>query len=78
MSENIEVVLESILKKLDPSFEYSISGNLKEDFNMDSLDVISFLFEVEADTGIKIPEEDIDKHELMILGNIKGYIEKRA
>lgn len=78
MSEAIEKKLEAILKDIDASAEYSAEVDLRKGLKMDSLDVIAFLFEVEAQTGIKIPEEDIDAHELLILGNLCNYIEKKG
>ncbi len=78
MSEEIRKKLEVILKDVDSSAEYREDVHLRKDLNMDSLDVISFLFEVEVQTGIKIPEEDIDAHELLVLGNLCNYIEKKS
>lgn len=78
MSDAIEKILEAILKDIDASVEYRADLHLRKDLNLDSLDVISFLFEVEVQTGIKIPEEAIDPHELLILGNLCNYIEKNS
>lgn len=78
MSDAIEKKLETILKDVNSSAEYRKNVHLRNDLNMDSLDVISFLFEVEIQTGIKIPEEDIDPHELLILGNLCNYIKEKG
>ena len=51
-----------------------INVSLVDDLNMDSLDVISFLFEVENEFNIKVPEEDVDKYELLNLNNFYNYI----
>ena len=44
---------------------------------MDSLDAISFLFEVENEFNIKIPEEDIDKLDLFNLNNLYDYVSRQ-
>ncbi len=75
MSKDIGKILESILKDIDASVAYRTDLHLRKDLNLDSLDVISFLFEVEVQTGIKVAEEDIDPHELLILGKLCNYIE---
>lgn len=74
MSDIIKNKIEAILKKIDSSFEYSDNLNLRSDLNLDSLDVIEFLFEVESQLNVKIPEEDIDEKGLLILGNLLKYV----
>ena len=44
---------------------------------MDSLDAISFLFEVEQEFDIKIPESDIDLFGLFHLKKLDDYIESK-
>lgn len=78
MSKNIEEKIELILKEIDHSIEYRDNLHLREDLNLDSLDVIKLLFEVELQMNIEIPEEDIDQYELMKLGNLCRYIENKA
>lgn len=51
--------------------------HIMEDMNLDSLDVINFLFRMEEKTSVKIPEEDIDTENLMIVGNLVSYLKKR-
>ena len=76
MSETIEKKIEVIIRRNRPLFEYREDLNLRSDLNLDSLDVIEFLFEIEAQMKVKIPEEDIDKHGLLVLGNLCNYINK--
>jgi acyl carrier protein len=52
--------------------------SLTEDLRLDSLDLINFLFRVEEVHGIKIPAEDLDENELVILGNLAAYVAKRS
>lgn len=77
MSESIQELLESILKEENPLTVYRDEANLRNDLNLDSLDIISFLFEIEIRTKIKIPEADIDNHQLLVLGNLRRYIERK-
>ena len=51
----------------------NLNVNIIDDLNMDSLDAISFLFEVENEFNIKIPEEDIDKLDLFNLNNLARH-----
>jgi acyl carrier protein len=70
-----------ILKKIVSSATHrdvsDFNINLVDDLNMDSLDVISFLFEVENNFNIKVPEEDIDQFELLNLNQLYDYISRK-
>ena len=77
MSETVKKKIEVLLRRNQPLFEYREDLNLRSDLNLDSLDVIEFLFDIEAEMNIKIPEEDIDKHGLLVLGNLCSYILKQ-
>ncbi len=77
MSESIQGLLESILKEKNPLTVYSDEADLSGDLNLDSLDIISLLFEIEIKTNIKIPEVDINSHQLFVLGNLRRYIEQK-
>lgn len=77
MSKDVQEVLSAVLKEVSPLAEYREEANLRVDLNLDSLDVINFLFEVEARTKVKISEADIDNHQLLLLGNLRRYIEEK-
>lgn len=51
--------------------------SLTEDLGLDSLDVIKFVLLLEEKLGCKIPDEDIDRHELMNLDNLVAYLVAR-
>ena len=51
-----------------------LNVNIIDDLNMDSLDAISFLFEVENEFNIKISEENIDRLGLFDLNKLHNYI----
>jgi len=48
-----------------------------EDIGLDSLDLMTILFQVEQHFDISIPEPDIDAHDLARVGNMADYV-KRA
>lgn len=77
MSKDIEKKLEAILKNVNPLAEYRDDLDLRSDLDLDSLDVISFLFEVESQMNIKIPEGDIEAKGLMKMGNLCSYIKEK-
>lgn len=77
MSEETNQRLDKIIKGIKPTAEYKEDLDLREDLKLDSLDVISFLFEIEEEFKIKVPEEDIDEHGLLNLGKLKEYIENK-
>ena len=54
-----------------------LNVNIIDDLNMDSLDAISFLFEIEKEFDIKIPEEDIDELNLFNLSKLYDYISEK-
>ena len=50
-----------------------------EDLGLDSLDMMTILFQVEQHFDLKIPEPDIDERNLARVGNMADYvIEARA
>ena len=55
----------------------NLNVHLIDDLNMDSLDAISFLFEVEREFDIKIPEDDIDKNGLFHLQALSDYVSSK-
>jgi len=54
----------------------NLNVNIINDLNMDSLDAISFLFEVENEFNVKISEENIDRFGLFDLDKLYDYIAK--
>ena len=71
---NINQSIENVLKQVNKDFNYSEKINLRDDLNLDSLEVIKFLLELENELNIEIPEEDIDSFDLMNLGNLSSYL----
>ena len=57
-----------------PEPEEALKLNMLEDLKLDSLDVINLLFTLEEEFDVKIPEPDIDAHNLYVIGNLVRYI----
>lgn len=51
-----------------------LKSSLIDDLEMDSLDFINLMFRIEEKYGLSIPEEDIDKHELIRFGSLLEYV----
>jgi acyl carrier protein len=66
-----------LIEDLRPGTKFNEKLNLVEDLNFDSLDLISFLFEVQSKFDVKIPDEDIDTYKLFRIDNLCNYIEKK-
>ena len=71
---DIEKYIFELLKE-----EYDIDVALDRETNiqdagMDSLDIVSFLFNIEKKYNIRIPEEELSKPETFLIKNIVSYI----
>ncbi len=73
MSDTLAVVLEVLKEKFD--IEEGLNGETKlKDSGLDSLDTINFLFSLEEETGVSIPDEAIVDEPLETLGQLAEYI----
>ena len=78
MSDEIFQKLDQIIKEIKPSVKILKKDfNLRNDLDLDSLDTMSFLFEVEKAFNIKIPEPDVSANELFNINMLIKYIEQR-
>jgi len=78
MSDEILKKLFQILKEIKPVIKIiNKNSDLTKDLGMDSLDTISFFFEIEKAFDIKIPESDISENELFNIDKIIKYVEQR-
>jgi len=78
MSDEIYQKLEQIIKEMKPSVKIlKKEFNLRNDLNLDSLDTISFFFEVESAFGIKISEKDIMENSLLNIERLIEFINKK-
>lgn len=83
MSETLEVailkslrtgVAEFATKDVPTEDGALMESDLVKDLGCDSLDLISLFFALEAEHGVKIPEEDIDEAQLTNVGRLVEYI----
>ena len=51
--------------------------NLVGDEVLDSLDFIDYVFQVQEEFGIKIPDEDLETQQLGNMGNMVDYLLKK-
>ena len=57
----------------------SLEGmHLIDDLGLDSLDVVSLLFDIEDHYGVVIPEVEISPHQLLQIDNLVAFIESGA
>lgn len=78
MSDGIYQKIEQIIKDVNPSVKgLRKDANLRKDLELDSLDTISFFFEVERAFGIKISETDITDNGLLSIERLIEYINKK-
>jgi acyl carrier protein len=77
MSKKIEKEVIGVIESLGVGVEVSLDMDLKQDLRLDSLDIISLLFDIERKTDIKIPEEDIDDFNLFNIRNLVEYLNNK-
>jgi len=75
---NNKDILISIASSASHKEVFDLNVNIIDDLNMDSLDAISFLFEVESKFNVKVPEEAIDEFGLLNLNQLYDYISKQV
>ena len=52
-----------------------MDSNFVDDFEMDSLDMVEMLIDLEKQTGIKIPNEDVK--DISTVGELIAYLEEK-
>ena len=55
-------------------FELTDSTHLVDDEILDSLDASVFLLELEKESGRKISDQEVDHHNLFVVGNLKKWL----
>jgi acyl carrier protein len=70
-------IISKIIVKAKPSVQINENSLFKEDFGFDSLDTINFFFELENQTSLEISEKDIDGENLVSVGSVLNYLEKK-
>jgi acyl carrier protein len=65
----------AILKKMTKKpLEYAPNADIFEDYELDSLDQIEFLFNVEAEFGVKIEDETFEEKGLRNFDSLVGHL----
>jgi len=69
-----ELIIKNLMEQLDLSREeITPESNFVDDFEMDSLDMVEMLIDLEKETGIKIPNEEVK--DLKTVGALVSYLE---
>jgi len=71
-----ELVIKNLMEQLDLGRDdIKMDSNFVEDFEMDSLDMVEMLIELEKQTSIKIPNEEIK--DIKTVGELVDYLDKK-
>jgi acyl carrier protein len=71
-----ELIIKNLMEQLDLKREDITSeSNFVDDFEMDSLDMVEMLIELEKQTDIKIPNEEVK--DLKTVGALVAYLEEK-
>ncbi|NLT96859.1 MAG: acyl carrier protein [Christensenellaceae bacterium] len=71
-----ELVIKNLMEQLELSRdEITPDSRFVEDFSMDSLDMVEMLIDLEKQTGIKIPNEEIK--DIRTVGELVRYLEAK-
>lgn len=72
-----ELIVKNLMEQLDLSEdEITMESNFVDDFEMDSLDMVEMLIELEKQTSIKIPNEEVK--DLKTVGQLVSYLEGKT
>jgi len=71
-----EMIIKNLMEQLDlERDEITMDSKFVDDFEMDSLDMVEMLIDLEKETGVKIPNEEIkDVH---TVGELIKYLEDK-
>jgi len=80
MKTDVEVRrdLLAVLTSMDKPCEYKPDADIFEDFGLDSLDQIEFLYNVEAKFGVKIEEEVFADEDLRNFDKLTRFLQARS
>lgn len=69
-----ELIVKNLMEQLDLKREdITPESSFVDDFEMDSLDMVEMLIELEKQTDIKIPNEDVK--DIKTVGDLVTYLE---
>ena len=68
-----EIIIKSLMEQLDlERDEITMESSFVDDFEMDSLDMVEMLIDLEKETGIKIPNEEVK--DINTVGDLIKYL----
>ncbi len=71
-----EIIIKNLMDQLDLERDkIKMDSNFVDDFEMDSLDMVEMLIDLEKQTGIKIPNEDVK--DISTVGELIAYLEEK-
>ncbi|MBT3318587.1 MAG: acyl carrier protein [Clostridia bacterium] len=71
-----EIIIKNLMDQLDLSRdEITMDSKFVDDFEMDSLDMVEMLIDLEKETEIKIPNEDVK--DIATVGELLAYLEAK-
>ena len=71
-----EKIIKLLMEQLDlEESEINRDKSFADDFEMDSLDMVEMLVDLEKETGINIPNEDMNK--IKTVGELVDYLEAK-
>ena len=73
----VQLLIKLLEDKFDISETIDSSTNLNE-VGLDSLDIINFLYSVEDETSVNIPDEDLVEYELETIQQFADYVDARS
>lgn len=69
-----EIIIQNLMAQLDLSREeITMESRFIEDFAMDSLDMVEMLIDLEKETGVKIPVEEVA--DIHTVGELAAHLE---
>ena len=71
-----ELIIKNLMEQLElERDEIKTDSRFVEDFSMDSLDMVEMLIDLEKQTGVKIPNEEIK--DIHTVGELVAYLEAK-
>ena len=71
-----EIIIKNLMDQLDLGRdEITMDSKFVDDFEMDSLDMVEMLIDLEKETDIKIPNEDVK--DIATVGELLAYLEAK-
>jgi acyl carrier protein len=69
-----EIIIKNLMEQLElERDEIKPESKFIEDFSMDSLDMVEMLIDLEKETGVKIPNEEVK--DIHTVGELVAYLE---